>query len=111
MPAGTEQKWRGHRPFRTERDAGEPHVGLFGGLPSLAEVTHAACRDEVLPRVAASARPRDDVIDIQLPQGGTLPAVLALVRISEHEVAPRESHRRARGPVVTVEVHDSRHSK
>jgi hypothetical protein len=51
------------------------------------------------------------MVDIQLPQRGTLSTVLALMRVPEHQVATRESHRDPRGSVIAKQVNDARHAE
>src|SRR5580658_8640614 len=85
FPAATQDYLRRHGPPRPKRTACEPHVGLVRRLPALAKIAGPASRDEILPRVIAASRPREDMVDVQLPQRRTLAAVLTLVRVAEHK--------------------------
>ena len=109
LPPAAEEDLGGHRPLRTKGTPREAHVRLVRGLPSFAKIADSAGRDEVFPRVVATARPRQHVVDVELPQRRSLAAILTLMGVSEHEVAARKAHRHPRRPVVPQEVHDPRH--
>jgi len=51
------------------------HSRLGGRFAPLAMIAHLAGGDQIVPRVPASARPRDDVVDGQLDVGAS--AILA----------------------------------
>jgi hypothetical protein len=51
------------------------------------------------------------VIDVQLANGWSLPAVLTLVRVTQHQVAAREAHGGARRAVVAMKMQDARNAQ
>jgi hypothetical protein len=111
FPAAAQEDLGRHGPPGTKGPTREPHIGLFGGLPPLAQVAGPARGDEIFPGVVPASRAGHHVIDIQLAGRRALPAVLALMRIAEHQVATSEPHGHARRAVVTKQVNHSRHAK
>lgn len=51
------------------------------------------------------------MVDVEIPDGKELVAVLALVAIAEHDVLPRQTHRGATNSFVSTQVKHARHSQ
>lgn len=111
LPATAQENLGRHGPPRPKWTSGQPHIGLLRGLPTLAKIARATCRDEILPRIVPAAGTRDDVVDVQLTQRWTLSTVLTLMGITEHQIATSESHRDPRGSIVSEQVNDARHAE
>ncbi len=51
------------------------------------------------------------MIDVEVANGRSFSAVLALVAVANHEVSSRKPHREPRGPVVVMKVKHARHAE
>ena len=101
---GGHHEVRRERPPRAHGLLQEAHVRLLRRLPALLQIAGAARDDEVLPRVSAPSGARLHVVDVEVPRGGPLLAVLALKIVSDHEVTPREPNGQAWRALVPHEV-------
>src|SRR5687768_6556558 len=86
---------------RLERGPDQAQARLLGRLPALAVVAGLAGSDEVLPRVAAAAVARQDMIERQVVRAGA--AVLAEMPVAQEDLAPGQLHARSRPADLVLE--------
>ena len=100
---------RVHVTARLEGRPRKPHPRLVGEPPALSVVAVLARCNQVVPRVRAAAVTRNDVVQGQIVR--LRAAVLARVLVAEEDLAPAESHPRARPLYAVLQPNDRRRPK